>query len=519
MLAYLTAGASLPVHGQGFPVFQYARERVYVPSEMPPVVRVWHPTNAPSKHWGIKRGDPFEAALVRVFDEKNEMAVFRFRDRSVRAWRTDSFSDGDRAIMREMKAKAPKPPVDTREWTTSLGPKTKKAVEDGTAFLYETKHFAFLWGSELKSSDFIKKSGEWFELVWDANEVDFKAPMPHAGNPNPKRINVSLYGTGLPGVGKGYANSLHHMSIDPGAMRWGSTVVSHEFTHVVHAYTGGYMIRSSGGPMWEAFAEAGSFNFSPTQAERLFEMLKNLNHGPQWADSRYSNFAYIIHLWEKKRTNHLVYDIWTKNRRNKNGASEEDQIETIARIGKQDGSLPLGLESFNEEIGEMGARLVTMDYINQGFLLEGTVDARKRFMSRVVPSPTGSGWFDSPPDRKLYPFGVHWIPVDPAPGKSQFTVSFRGNSEAPDAKWRVTLVAVDKNNAARYSPRVPMTGKTEGRVTMNVKPGENYVLVVAATPLKYRPLTWGQTPEFDFPYLVSASGAKLPVAEDKALKK
>lgn len=31
-------------------------------------------------------------------------------------------------------------------------------------------------------------------------------------------------------------------------MRWGSIVVSHEFTHVVHGYTGGYMIRSNGGP-------------------------------------------------------------------------------------------------------------------------------------------------------------------------------------------------------------------------------------------------------------------------------
>lgn len=518
-MAVLIAVLSLPVHGQGFPVFHYGQEPVIVPSEMKAVIRIWHPSNAPSKQWGIKRGEPFEAALVRVFEEKNEIAVFRFRDRSVRAWRSDSFSEEDRILMKEMKAKAPKPPIDQRVWTTSLGPKTQKAVDDGTAFKHETQHFAFLWGNELKSSDFIKKAGEWFELVWDANEVDFKAPMPYAGDPKPKRIIVSLYGTGLPGVGKGYANSAKSMAIDPTAMRWGSTVVSHEFTHVVHAYTGGYMVRSSGGPMWEAFAEAGSFNFSPTQAERLHEMLKNLNFGCQWPDSRYSNFAYIIHLWEKKRTHHLVYDIWTKNRRDKNGASEEDQIETIARIGMADGSLPLGLESFNEEIGEMGARLVTMDYINQGFLLEGTVEARKKFKSRVVASPTVSGWFDSPPDKKLYPYGVHWIAVAPDPGSRQVTVSFRGNSEAPDAKWRVTLVAVDKNNFARYSPRVPMTGGTEGKVSMDVKPGEDYVLVVAATPLKYRPLTWGKIPEFDFPYLVRASGGKLAVAEDKPLKK
>lgn len=34
------------------------------------------------------------------------------------------------------------------------------------------------------------------------------------------------------------------------------------------------------------------------------------------------------------------------------------------RVGRADGSLPKGWNSFHDEVGEMAARMVTMDYIN-----------------------------------------------------------------------------------------------------------------------------------------------------------
>lgn len=73
---------------QSPPPFRYGAEPVFIPSEMPPVVRKWDPTNKLNEP-GIVKGPPFEAALVRVFNEdtpwSSEIAVFRFRDGAVRA--------------------------------------------------------------------------------------------------------------------------------------------------------------------------------------------------------------------------------------------------------------------------------------------------------------------------------------------------------------------------------------------------------------------------------------------------
>lgn len=502
------------------PVFQYGKEPIFIPSEMPAVVRTWHPANNLNEP-GIKKGPPFEAALVRVFNEdtdwSSEIAVFRFRDGTARAWKSRSFSQADVKLMRDMKAKAPIAPVDSRKWTTQLDEATTKRVKDGELNQHETRHFVFIWGNApeatakaaMSKPKFIEQAGEWFEKVWTAYEVDFQAPMPYVGDRRPVRIQVNLYGTGIPGVGSGWANSAKAMALDPRAIFYGSTVVGHEFGHVVQAYTGGFMIRSSGGPWWETHAETGSFNCSPTHGDALGTMFTHLNHGCQWPESRYSNWAILMQLWEKKRTRQLVYGIWTKNRRDRAGASEEDPLETTVRLGKADGSLPEGWDSFGEEIGEMAARMVTMDYLNQGYLRDASSEMRKKTMSQLTASATSPGWFDAPADKPLYAYGAHWIPVTPAAGASQIAVSFRGNSKATDAKWRLTLVTVDRENSARYSPRITATGSTEAKVILPVKPGEEYVLVVAATPTKYRSLTWNQTPEFSFPYSVNATGASL----------
>ncbi|MES2440059.1 MAG: DUF6055 domain-containing protein [Verrucomicrobiota bacterium] len=515
MLAALFSAAS--AGAQSPPAFRYGAEPVFVPSEMPPVVRKWNPTNKLNEP-GIRKGTSFEAALVRVFNEDTpwsaEIAVFRLRDGTVRAWKARSFSDSDRRLMREMRAKTPVPPADKRKWTTRLSEQYAKLVKDGQLHQHETPHFVFIWGNKqegevknlMSSPQFIEKAGEWFEKVWASYEVDAQAPMPYADSRKPERILVKLYNTGIPGVGDGYANAAKEMAITPIAIRYGSTVVGHEFCHVVQAYTGGFMIRSSVGPWWETHAEAGSFSYSPTHGDSLGNMFSHLHHGCQWPESRYSNWAIVMHLWEKQRTRHLVYGIWTKNRRGDGGASEEDPIETTVRLGKSDGSLPKGWESFTDEIGEMAARMVTMDYIHQGFLLDASAGMRKSTMSQVTPAPGTPGWYASPADKPLYAYGAHWLPVRKQPGEKTITISFRGASKANDATWQLTLVGVDGENVARYSPRVTATGDTQAEVRIDVKPGEDYVLTVAATPTKYRPLTWDQTPEFSFPYLVKATG-------------
>lgn len=518
LLLLFAAGLTVASAQSPSSTFRYGAEPIFIPNEMPPVVRKWNPTNKLNEP-GIKKGPPFEAALVRVFREDapsiHEIAVFRFRDGTARAWKARSFSEKDREIMREMKAKSYVPKPDSRKWTTNLWGRIAEGVKDGSLTTYETRHFVFVWGKTpttdvrrvMDSPQFIEKAGEWFEKVWDAYEMEMQAPMPYAGDRKPQRILVKLYHTGVPGAEEGYANAAKEMAITPHAMRYGSTVVSHEFGHVVQAYTGGFMVRSSVGPFWEAHAEGCSFIFSPTQTDKLGNMFSHLHHGYQWPDSRYSNWAIVMHLWEKKRTRHLIFEPWLKNQRMDNGTSEEDQMETTVRLGRRDKSLPYGWESFNDEIGEMGARMVTMDYLNQGFLADATADMRKRTMSAVAADPENPLWFRSPTDKSLYAYGVQWLPLRKQGSARQITVAFRGDSKAPDAGWRLTLVGVNKDGVARYSQSVRVKGKEESKVLIDTKPGEDYVLVVAATPGKYRTLTWGQKPEFDFPYQVQADGA------------
>src|SRR5438874_8763055 len=103
-------------------------------------------------------------------------------------------------------------------------------------------------------------------------------------------------------------------------------------------------------------------------------------------------------------------------------------------------------------------------------------------MSKVTPDDTARGWFKSPLDKKMYAYGIQWIPVTPDPGASLVSVSFCGRSKDNDARWKLTLVAVGKNNGARYSQRVTAIGKSEVKLGIPVKDGEEYVLAVAATP-------------------------------------
>jgi hypothetical protein len=525
LIIFVSAFSNQRTEAQPSPIFVYGAEPIHVPSEMPPVIRIWRPTNLLQES-GIKHGPPFQAALVRVFNEDtqwtSEVAVFRFPGGVVRAWKSRSFSPEDRAVMSDMKAKSPVPSVDPRTWVTKLDDQTRKLIDDKTLKTYETRHFVFIWGKDptevvrksLNSPQFIEKAGEWFEKVWTAYEVDFQAPMPYVRDPGPQRIIVKLYGTGIPGLWHGWANSAKEMALDPRGMLYGSTVVSHEFSHVVDAYTGGFMIRPSVGPWWETHAENASFNFTPTHNDKLSDMFSHLTHGIQWPDSRYSNWAILMHLWEKKRTQHLVFGVWSQNLRDQRGASLEDPIETTVRIGQADGSLPNGWESWNEEIGEMGARLVTMDYINQGYLSDATVGIREGTLSEVTPDENDPGWFKAPSDKKLYAYGVQWIPVTPDPGQKMLSVAFRGRSKDSAAQWRLTIVSVAKDDVVRYSPRVTAIGENETKVEMQVRPGEEYVLAVAATPTKYQTLTWGQIPDFDYPYVLRALGATFQKALD-----
>lgn len=499
------------------PPFQYGKEPIDVPSEMPPVERTWHPTNERNDP-GIKRGAPFEAGLIRVFNENTpfskEIAVFRFPDGTVRAWKSESFSQEDLAVIREMKNREPVAPVDSRTWTTDLAVSENSQLQGAAVSSYETPHFVFVYGQDktgrgkiiFDDPEFLKRAGTWFEYVWRFYAVDNHAPMPYDGESHPKRIVVQLYGTGLPGLVDSWANSAKSMALQPAGMFYGSTVVPHEFCHVIQYYSKGFRDRASVGAWWETHAESGAFNFAPTYDSDFPVMFQNLNKGCQWTESRYSNWPILMQLWEKQRTHDLVFGAWTQNFRGPNGESLEDPLETTVRLGLANGALPKGWESFNDEIGELAARMVTMDFINQGYLQDATAALRRAAFSTLKRRDLDGDWYDSP-SHPLYPYGYDWIQLSPQDGATDITVHFQGQSTALNAEWRLTLVGVDDQERARYSPTVTASGQTDAEVRITVRPHEKYVLAVAATPTTYQSLNWGKTPEHTYPYKVEASGA------------
>jgi len=101
----------------------------------------------------------------------------------------------------------------------------------------------------------LKLAGDWFEYVWRYYTVDYHAPMPYEGETHPKRIVVKLYNTGIPGMPEGWATSAESMNLHPNAMFYGSTVVPHEFCHVIQFYSKGFRDRASVGAWWETHAE------------------------------------------------------------------------------------------------------------------------------------------------------------------------------------------------------------------------------------------------------------------------
>lgn len=520
-LAFLTLSlASLlqvQAAAQAQPRFQYGKEPIYVPNEMPPVERIWHPTNE-LKDPGIKRGSPFEAGLVRVFNEdtqfSSEIVVFRFPDGVVRAWKSKSFSEGDLAIIHQLKKTEPVSPVDSRTWTTDLEMSENIFLQGGEVSTYETHHFVFVYGHDHAGSgnvvftdpELLKRAGDWLEYVWSYYSVDYHAPMPYEGEAQPKRIVVKLYGTGIPGMADGWANSARMMLLNPKAMYYGSTVVPHEFCHVIQFYSKGFRDRASVGAWWETHAEMGAFNFAPTYSSDFPVMFQNLNKGCQWTESRYSNWPILMQLWEKQRTHDLVFGIWTQNFRGSHGESLEDPIQTTVRLGLASGALPRGWESFNDEIGELAARMVTMDFINQGYLQNSTSDLRRAAFSTLRRRDVDGDWYDSP-SNALYPYGYDWIRLSPQDGATEIKIKFQGQSRSLNAEWRLTLVGVDDMERARYSPTVTALGKIEAEVSISVHPNEKYVLAVAATPTTYQSLNWGQIPEKTYPYKVEARGA------------
>ena len=79
-----------------------------------------------------------------------------------------------------------------------------------------------------------------------------------------KKVNIYVTETGLPKHPHGWAYGGRDLVVDPGAMLEGSSVVPHEFGHVLQSHLGGFTGHQIVGWIWESHANWCAHQFIPS---------------------------------------------------------------------------------------------------------------------------------------------------------------------------------------------------------------------------------------------------------------
>ena len=357
---------------------------------------------------------------------------------------------------------------------------------------------------------YLPKVSQWYEKIWYWNQYQMQAPMPYRNDRLRYKINVSLTHTGLPWLtGDDWATSAESMNLMPTAMFYGSVVVPHEFTHVLQFYSGGYRNSDSVGAFWETHAEFGALMFCPFYDSDMKLMMESLRMGFQYPESRYANFPILIQLWEQKRTAPLVYGIWTGNRRKTDaeGSTLEDPAETMVRLGGRNGCCRWDgpLSAMKSEKWPPGWWRWTTSTSDISWTPQSHFAISQR-CSR--PTMIGLRLADND---AIYAYGVTHLRLQPDRDATKLRVTLKGLTDANQASWRLTLVAVNGADESRYSAMKRIVAGKEGSVEMDVRPGERYTAAVAATPLHYVPLLWKEpvtAPVPSYPIAIRFEGAR-----------
>ncbi|MEP9401696.1 DUF6055 domain-containing protein [Sphingomonas silueang] len=516
-------------------------------------MRQWTPrdTRTPEDPFatpGLLTGAPFSARLVQAYGEDNGEArrtvILEMADGCRRQFRAESFVDADRARIDAEVTRHPSAPDPAHyRRRDEYDADTQKLIDEGRLRVYETQHFAIWYGVNKNGSFYktmaeqgrpfdkvLEETGAWAEKQWLINRDVLNAPLPYADSADKQKIGIHFCGTGRPlpddddirdcGASGGGAIAMGGHST-----KRGSNVLTHEFAHVIQFYTGGYSGRKTAGPFWETGAEWNAFKISPTFPAQLIPYFNAPERGPVFTQSRYSNHPVLSFLFDKDDTRDLVFGAWRRNLRDTDGTSREDYFQTFVRIAKADGVYPKGWRSFADDMGWYGARLVSMDFVNQRTFLD-VLSIRERpsadsfgrkhtvpinFYTALTPVATGgqAAVYAPPAQRDLMEFGTHIVPLKVV-GRS-VKVTLTGGTTANEAAWRFTLVSVDASGAATYAPMAAVTGRGSATVTMKPAAGAKLFLAVTATPYVYEPMgaDGANNPGSPtrFPYRVDIRGA------------
>ena len=441
----------------------------------------------------------FTASYVGRMGQQNERSktyvILLLDDGRKRAFPLELFSPSDRehATARPEALLAPVPDQDY-----TLNPKEYDAQRD-TVELATTAHFAFWWGKDVNALE--KEAEKWkdpaframnlryFEEVWSFYRDRMRVPMPHAKDAVKHKINVYVTGTGLKKHKSGFAFGSEAIIIHPGAMLEGSSVVAHEFTHVLQFYMGGFRDNDLVGFFWENHANWSAFQFIPDYPAALEVYADRAHYELNSSRHNYGSWPILQYLSERPGfTQAFPYAIWSRNKRSDRGASLEDPFQVIMRCAVEDGMFRgNGVEDFGTVVGEMAAHNVAWDYVNQYRLeqVRGPQEPSTRNRTLLHPLDDRPGWYAPWHTQAPRQYGYNLIDVIPDAGAKRLSVDLAGlPEEGQHAAWRATLVAIDDAGRCRYSRQW-----RSGVGTLDLKPGDRqYVLAIAAAPTAYVPL-------------------------------
>ena len=480
-------------------------------------MRVWNFTEfkEPMQDWprAVKgafvelRGEDLkhsEAALILVRED--------FRLRSFPA---NALTAADRALAEKLEAARL---AKTKRAETAKPYRAKlKPYTTADANIAESEHFTFYYGNDRAGSgkvvfedkEFLPRQQRWFEKVWTFLG-GIGAPLPMAGEAEPSKINVYITGTGLAKHASGFAFGAENIVMNPSALGEGSSVVVHEFTHSVQYYSKGYRNSPFVGWFWECHGNWSTHQFMPGYPPVLAHYAGRAHYELNSTRHNYGSWPFLQTLAEHPSFGPAFpYAIWPACKRNERDGAIEDPFQTIMRVGTERGVWKEGVAGFGDIIGELAARMVAWDFQNQFYHQKELRNLVRH--SRSVPShrtmlePVAdrAGWWKPIFSHAPRQYGVNL--VDLVPSAKTVSVDFAGIvDETEGSDWRVTLVASDALGRCRYSPTV-----RAGKLTLDVRDGEQLTLAVAATPSKYTQMEfrpgYGKKPRF--PYEVTFTGA------------
>lgn len=509
-------------------------------------------TVVPADHrpWVVTPPDPlrerigtptFEGTLVEVrgfdSDHSRAVAILRLADGSLRSVTAAWLDPESRALVDawpdprpERRARrAAEPALPTRDDVYAREGADAAGVERR-----ETEHFVFHWGERRRGSgsawfepEFRERTIDYFEEVRDFYRDVLKAPLPGryersdlgAGT----KTNVYVTGTGLRHHEEGFAFAALDIIIHPSALAPGSSVVPHEFAHCVQLASTGFRNSEYVGWFWENHAEWCTHQYFPGHAPAFHAWLERRHYELNSSRMNYGSWMWLQLMAEDPALGpEFVFRLWTENRKNAEGASIEDPIQTTLRLLEampEIGSPEAASDRLGALIGALARRTAFWSELVHGLTYaeseaEYETYALGALRHRGVLRPIEGleGAYLVPYSQAPRDFGVHIVDLLPIEGATRIGARLEGihDVERPAlaqaaSTWRWSLLVERADGSVDG-----VDGRSGERVELPLREGDRRVrLAVAATPRVWEPIDFrpGYNAKRRFPYAIALEGA------------